>query len=378
MKLASSIATLLAGTGLAQVITIAALPVLTRLCAPDAFGVLAFFGAVAMLAGLVVTGRYELAVPIVESEVEAHRLVRLATTIGLTVAVAVGLAGTGFFATREPAAMRSLVWLAPSLLLTSLYQPLSYWFTRTSRFRAVSVSRVLQSVGTAAAQIAAGAAGFVDARALVLGALAGQVAATAGLEVAAAKDLPLRERVGPLGHGRSRALAREHRGFPQFTAAAGFLQLAAEQAPLLIIPFAFGSALAGTYALPARLLAAAVSLLSGSAAQAFYPEAAREHRARSLAPACRAMHESLLRFALVPIAVAAVVAPEAAALAFGDEWRESGQWFRLLVPWFVASLSFGPIAQVWLLLGRQRDALAWHAVVLGASVAALAVGARTM
>ncbi|MCA9753090.1 MAG: hypothetical protein KC591_12925, partial [Gemmatimonadetes bacterium] len=73
-----------------------------------------------------------------------------------------------------------------------------------------------------------------------------------------------------------------------------------------------------------------------------------------------------------------VVAPEAAALAFGDEWRESGQWFRLLVPWFVASLSFGPIAQVWLLLGRQRDALAWHAVVLGASVAALAVGARTM
>jgi O-antigen/teichoic acid export membrane protein len=375
VKLTSSIGTLLAGTGFAQVLTIATLPVLTRLYSPESFGVLAFFGAGAMLAGLVVTGRYELAIPIVPEDEEARGLLRLATRIGLVASVVLGVVAVAAFRDAPSETVRSLPWVAASLVLTSSYQPLSFWFTRRSRFRAVSVTRVLQSGGTALAQIAAGAMGFVSGQTLVLGAIVGQLLATFGLEISARRETPLRDRILGRAGESAATLAHRHRGFPQFTALAGFLQMGAEQAPLLVIPLVFGAALAGTYALPARLLAAAVSLLAGSAAQAFYPEAARRYRDGTLASACHELQRTLLRWATVPIVVGAVVAPEAAALAFGPEWSDSGRWFRRLVPWFLASLAFGPLAQVWLVMNRQREALWLHTLVVITGLAALAIGA---
>jgi O-antigen/teichoic acid export membrane protein len=375
--LAASIGTLLAGTGVAQGLSAAALPVLTRLYVPEDFGVLAFFGAAAMLTGLVVTGRYELAIPIVEMDDEARDLLRLATTLGLAASALLLLVGFWSFSRMQIPAWSALAWLAPSLALTSLYQPLSYWFTRRFRFRAVAITRVLQSAATLLVQLALGVAGRANAPALIAGVVAGQAAATVGLEVTVRREVPVRGRLGP-GLARARDLAHRHRRFPQFTMLAGLLQVGADQAPLMVTPFFLGPSVAGTYALPARLLSAASSLLSGSTAQAFYPTAARQLDAGRLGSACLELHRSLLRIATTPILLIAIVAPQVAGLAFGTQWTDSGEWFRLLVPWSLTALSFGPITQVLLVLERQRDSLVLQAVLVAGTLTALVVGASVL
>ncbi len=376
--LVRGMAPLLAGAGAAQVVAFAALPVLTRVYDPAAFGALAFFGAAAMLAGLWICGRYELAVPIPEDDRTAKELLSLATILGIAAAVlsvpaALGLrdvlGGRERFADVTP----WLVWIPPSLFLTSLYQPLSYWFTRRARFRAIALTRALQSATTAAAQIGLGVAGALGPAGLVAGALAGQAAATLALEAAARRDAPLEARLRG-DPARLRAAASRYREFPLFTTPAGLLQLAAEQLPLLLVPALFGLAVAGAYALPARLLQALVLLVAAPAAQVFYPLAARR-RGGDLAGAALRTQRMLLAWTLAPSLVVAAAAGPVFATLFGGTWRASGAYFVLLLPWFATAVPFAPLSQLPLVLERPRTALLVHLAVLVASIGGLLAAA---
>ncbi len=155
----------------------------------------------------------------------------------------------------------------------------------------------------------------------------------------------------------------------------GWLQVAADQAPLLAIPFLFGPEVAGAYALPARVSFASVALFSGSAAQAFFPAAARARDERSLAPACLALQRNILRWAATPLLVIAVVAPEAVDRVLGAEWADSAAWFRILVPTTLAAFTFGPTLLAFNVQGRLLDALVIHAVLVCSTLAALLLGA---
>ncbi len=376
--LVRGMAPLLAGAGAAQAVAFAALPVLTRLYEPAAFGALAFFGAAAMLAGLWICGRFELAIPIPEDDATAKALLSLATLLGLAAAVlsvpaALGLRGLLGAQERFADVTPWLVWIPPSLLLTSLYQPLSYWFTRAARFRAIALTRALQSSATAAVQIALGVAGALGPAGLVAGALAGQAAATVALEAAARRDAPLAARLRG-NPARLRALASRYREFPLFTTPAGLLQLAAEQLPLLLVPALFGLTVAGAYALPARLLQALVLLVAAPAAQVFYPLAARR-RGTDLADAALRTQRMLLAWTLAPSLIAAAAAGPVFATVFGETWRGSGAYFVLLLPWFVTAIPFAPLSQLPLVLERPRTALHVHVAVLAASVGGLLAAA---
>lgn len=373
-ELVRGMAPLLAGAGAAQVVSFAALPVLTRLYGPADFGSLAFFGAAALLAGLLVCGRYELAVPIPAEDTEARALLALATRIGLVAAaVAVPIAFLLRGALGPLERFRDvapwMVWVPPSLLLTSLYQPLSYWFTRKSRFRSIAATRAAQSAGTAAAQIALGSLTAAGPAGLVAGALAGQAAATLGLEIAARSDAPLASRVRGPGSGL-RALARRYREFPLFTTPAGLLQLAADQLPLLLVPALFGLAAAGAFALPARLLQALVLLVAAPAAQVFYPLAAR-HREADMADAARRVQRMLLAWTVTPALIAATTAEPLFALTFGDGWHDAARFYLRLLPWFITAVPFAPLSQLPLVRERPRDALLVHLGVLLASIGGL-------
>ena len=373
-ELVRGMAPLLAGAGAAQLVSFAALPLLTRLYTPADFGALAFFGAGALLAGLWICGRYELAVPIPKDDDDARGILSLATLLGIVaalVSVPVSFVVRDLLLAHER--FRDVapwvVWIPPSLLLTSLYQPLSYWFTRKARFRSIAATRAVQSTVAAVAQIAFGGLGALGPIGLIGGALAGQAAATIGLEIAARADAPLLPRLGA-ARSHLRALASRYRDFPLFTTPAGLLQLAADQVPLLLVPALFGVAVAGAYALPARLLQALVLLVAAPAAQVFYPLAARREGA-DLADAARRVQRMLLAWTVTPSLVVAVTADSLFATAFGEDWRTSGGYFLLLLPWFVTAVPFAPLSQLLLVLERQRDALHVHLGVLVASLGGL-------
>ena len=85
---ARHVLTLLTGTGLAQLIALAAAPLLSRLYTPEDFGVFALYLSVVSLLAILATGRYELAIVLPEDDDDARHLLALALLISLVVSAA--------------------------------------------------------------------------------------------------------------------------------------------------------------------------------------------------------------------------------------------------------------------------------------------------
>src|SRR6202044_617592 len=77
----SHVATLVTGTAISQAITFAAMLVLTRLFAPDAFGLLAVFMTIVSLFSVLGGARYELAIMLPEEDHEAANVFHVATLV---------------------------------------------------------------------------------------------------------------------------------------------------------------------------------------------------------------------------------------------------------------------------------------------------------
>ena len=173
--------TLLGGAGLAQAIALAASPLLTRLYAPEHFGVFALFASLVALIATVATGRYELAVILPASDGEAWQVVKLALLIAVPVTaltlLAVALGGQALAERAGDARLAVWAWLLPiAVLLTAGINTLTVWANRRQAYGALAVNRVAQSGATAAASVGLGAAGWASPG-LMLGSVVGQVGA---------------------------------------------------------------------------------------------------------------------------------------------------------------------------------------------------------
>jgi len=71
---ARGVSVLVGGTAAAQLLTVLAAPLLTRLYSPEDFGLLAVYGSLLALIGVMSSLRYELAIPLPEDDGEAANL----------------------------------------------------------------------------------------------------------------------------------------------------------------------------------------------------------------------------------------------------------------------------------------------------------------
>ena len=63
--------TLLSGATIAQIITLIAIPILTRIYTPEDFGYIAIYLSIANIVAAISTGRYELSIMLPEKRIEA-------------------------------------------------------------------------------------------------------------------------------------------------------------------------------------------------------------------------------------------------------------------------------------------------------------------
>lgn len=129
---ARNVLTLMTGTTLAQAIPIAISPLLTRLYSPEEFGRFALYMAVAMIASVMVTGRYELAILLPRQDKDALHIAALA--MALSIAISALLLLVVLFFAHPIAALLGDVALAPWL-----YAAADHWGSPAGGCRAPPV-----------------------------------------------------------------------------------------------------------------------------------------------------------------------------------------------------------------------------------------------
>lgn len=365
------------GTAGGQLLALVSAPVLSRLYSPSDFGVFTLTSSFVAVIGTIAALRFELAVPLPESERDARGLVALGlistgATFVFTSAV-VWLAGGRLALVFDQPHLMPWLWCVPATsALVGVYLLLNQLAIRHRRYRAIGRRNLLQSVALVATQVGAGAAGLRSGG-LILGLAVAQLTSALSLLRGSGLRTPDSEashRLATLQH-----LARRYRHFPLLLAPSGLLNVMGLQLPVVLIAYWYGSSVAGWVGLTQRVLSLPVMLLGSAIAQVYLAELARAARhdfarARQLFSTAS---RRLLAIAL-PLGLALVLlARFLFERVFGDQWLTSGRYAQALAPSLVAQLVATPVSQTLIVFGRQRAQLCWDAARLLVILAAVSI-----
>jgi len=341
------------GTAGSQVITVAAAPILTRLYGPESFGVLATFASILALLNVVSSLRYELAIAVPEDDDEAIALVWLcfvlvAISTALT-ALGVALLGNQLVSWLHQPALKPLLWLLPvGVLLTGVYQPLSYWAIRRKQFGLLAQTKFRQSIFGVATNLAAAPLGTIG---LLLGQIVSQSAGFVAILKQSADTLLREPRYKPTSlHNTLKAYSH----FGVYSSPAGLLNVFANTAPIVLFSSLYDSSDVGQLVVAQKLLLAPISMISASIGQVFLQKASEIGRQKSTASLLISTTKKLIVLSLPCIVSLSLIFKSFAVVIFGARWSGVGLFSSLLIPLVASKAIVGPVGQILFSLGKAK------------------------
>lgn len=345
-------ATLTVGTIIAQLVNLAALPVLSRLYSPVAFGQLGVFIAVVTIAATALTLRYELMIMLPEKERASDRVALLSVVIsllfgGLLAFIAWGipplpLAVLGLGAIDKWLPLAALTGIACSFAAIG-----GYWLNRRRRYSTMAAQRVGQVAVAAVVGISCGALGNPS------GLIFAQAAGFFSVAFACLWHMRVifTLRGSALGH-----VARENASAPAYLLPSALLDVASMQLPVMLITMWFGTFDAGQFSMAWRILWLPIATVGAAVGQVFFqrfaqlqndPEAARTLLFRTW--------KSLFLFGALPTAAVMAFGPWLFSALLGGAWREAGSLATVLSPMLLALLIVGPTSSAMITLGLNKQ-----------------------
>ena len=364
-SLGRATATLLAGGAAAQALPLLLGPWVARLYTPEQFGHYVAFAAVAANLAVVACARYEFALPMVPDDDDCEALMALCLRC-LLASVAVITLLSAWPGTQGVLAQAA--WLGPAVLALGAAQLFNMHATRSQRFGALAVGRLVQHGGGAVLQVVAGLT-LAGTAGLVLGPLAAAILAALGLAWGAGIHW---RRIGRVPMVRVKVAARAHRDFPLLNAPHAFSAALQDTLTVALIMAMTGDMAAGLWGLALRYLKAPATWVGSAVSQALYPKLASASHAQAQAAVRQVM--GLLALAALPLAgVLLIAGPTLFAWAFGERWRGAGELARALAPYIALHFVASPLAVV--TMAWQAQAWALRLALVGQALFLLALAA---
>lgn len=346
------IATLTVGTTLAQGITIAVTPLLTRLYTPSDFGLLAVFLAVASVGATLITLRYETSILVPKENAASANLVLLSLILGIGLSLVLAMLGALLpMELQEKMGLGALGnWISIAFLTaatTSVLAIMQGWMNRQKKYRHMAWLRVGQSATLASLAV------FFGLLHINNGLLIAQICASGCFCLAA------------LWIGRSaaylwkkqqlQATALAHKNAPKYLLPTALLDVVTLQMPVLLIAAWFGSDDAGQFSMAWRLLMMPMALIGGAVGQVFMQRFSKvlgkPDLEKKIIKQCWVF---LFAIGLIPFALILMGGDSIFLMILGEKWQNSGAIAMMLAPMALAMFVSSPTSGAYILLGLQR------------------------
>ena len=361
-----NVITLIAGTGIAQAIPIATIPVLTRMFTPEDFGLLALYAACISILGVVATGRYEMAIMLPKEDEDARVLLQLSVLVALFVSLLISIPVliwntqiAQFLGNNEIAVWLYL--LPVSVLLTGIYQALTYWNNRQKKFINTSVSRVNQSLFQGFAQTSLG---FLQTTGgLVWGQFIGVMS---GLIYLLKKDCTYKKILKNTEIASIKKQSIRYKKFPKYGVFGALCDASAVQMPIMIITKFYSSSATGMFSLTFRVLNMPTSLISSAIAQVLFQKVVEisqtepEKLNHYIVKMCLVLF--VIYLPAVPILV--VWGEPLFSFLFGNEWGQAGVYAGYLVIAVAVRFAVSPLSAVLGLEENIKMGVFWQVLYL--------------
>jgi O-antigen/teichoic acid export membrane protein len=371
-RFARSVSVLVGGTVSAQLLTILAAPLLTRLYSPEDFGMLSVYSSLLALINVVSSLRYELAIPLPENDAEAANvtvlsLILVAASSLLTGILVLPLRQTIANALNVPT-LANYLWLLPlGVLLTGTYNVFNYWSIRTNSFTTIASTRLRQAVIGVAVQLSAFNLGGI---ALLFAQVIGGSVGTMSLVSPAIASNGFRQ-VTWIGITKA---AGRYRRFLIFSTWEGFFNSVSHQLAPLGFAVLFNTSVVGFYALANKIISLPISIIGQSVSQVFFATAADARDKIKIQELFEIISGRLAQIGLPAIVLFALVAPDFFEMVFGADWRKAGIFAQWMMPWLYFQFIGSTLSPIFMILEQQLQGMLWQMLLLSLRGLALVFG----
>ena len=370
---------LLSANVVAQVMGLVVYPILTRIYAPEDFGLLNLFLSIGNVLVVLSLADYYYAIVLPKQEKDAIALTHVSLVLLLIttffVALSVLLSKPISVLFKSPGLV-GYYWMMPLyVLVMGAWNILNYWYIREKAFGRISGYQISQSLLSAGGKIGLGYTGTLQGGmiySVVLAPLVSLLTSTA---------LSFRKTLRPLlkwSWGDIRNQTREYRNFPLFVLPRSFINVLASQLPILLLTPFFGSKYVGLLSMALLFGYTPIGTITRALYQVLYQHTTeRVHSSKKIG-------DVFWRFmgygscVIIPVFVMiALVLPDLSAWLLGEEWRVVGEYIRWMLPWLYFSLLTGSTCYLSDVFMQQKKGLFFEILLAVCRVAGLCVGIVT-
>ncbi len=376
--------TLVTGTALAQIISILASPIITRLYGPEAFGVLAVFISIVGILSVVACLRYEFAIVLPKSDEEAANVfglcILLLTVISILLIPALILSQNYLEdILNAPELGPFLIFIPPMIFLSGAFLALNFWNTRTRHFHRLAIAQVTRSGSVTGIQLGVGLLGYASGGVLVGAAIIGQFVSTVVLGIQILKDdfHYFRQNISLPG---MIAVLRQYSNFPKYDLWAAFMSNLSSSLPVFILSIYFSSTILGYYSFGLMVITLPLTLIGNAIGEVFFQRAAEAKNIdqQKLRETVEVTLKPLIFLSLFPTLILALIGPQLFGVVFGIAWQEAGNYARYLSFWIFITFIASPINSLFNIFQKQRFNLMVNIIQIILRVAALFIGAALL
>ncbi len=370
-------AKLLSANVVAQAIGLAVYPVLTRLYAPDDFGLLNLFLSIGGVLSILATAEYQYAIVLPKDDKRARAVFHVGLFVLLCVVMLTGLS----VAFSHPIArlfntpdLGKWYWLMPLYVgVSGLWVLLNYHYTRQRQFGRISRYQLSLSVLNAGAKMSFGFAGFLQGGLIVSSVLASLLSMIAS--VAAAWKRGLRGLFSRPDKSECRIAAREYANFPKFSLPRALVNNLSGALPsLLLTPF-FGLANLGFWGMAMTLAFRPLNMISQSLYQVLFEKITKQVNSNELVlPLLRRIYLPLLAGFIPMMCLLYIIMPQLVTWLLGAKWLMTATCIRYMLPWLTAVFFVAPLAFVADIFYKQRLFLYIELLYFALRIGAIVIG----
>jgi len=350
--------------------SLASIPILSRLYSKDEFGVWAIFMALMMIGKTIACGGFHVSLMLPKEEKKAVDLLALSyafnwLTIGISLAVILLIL---FFAPTviAPSQVTLFIIAIPlSVFIEGKAQAIHNWLNRDMKYKEMSYSTVAQTATTVVLSILFG---FLDLRlnGLILGTLIGQVAMLLALLYLSKLPFFLKA-----SFERMKVAYKEYKSFLTLGVTGNLINNSASQLPFVFFGGTFGETMNGQFSMvQQKILAAPINLVSAAVSPVFFKEANKAHLAQdgSLKKLVSQVNLVMWSLIIIPVIVVMLWGPDVFSFVLGEEWRTSGEYAQWLAPLMGVRFVTHPLSYLIDVKQRLRAQLIFNSLLLIATI----------
>ena len=348
------IATLMSGTLIAQVVTLAFIPIITHLYTPSEFGLYALFFSVVSILGLVSSAKYDQAIMLPKSDKDAQALVFLSiliTSVVVIVLISVLLIFQDFFIDYFNG-NEIFLWMLPfGVALVGILQIFNAYSSRKQFYKKLATVKIVNSFSVAGIQSVSKY--FFKFDGLVLGKLFADALSLVLLIVFHIRKNTLQLKA--LSKKRMLVNAKKHKHFPKYQSFTVFLNATSQNLPVLLLASLYSPEIAGYYALTMRVLQVPSSMIGSSTRTVYYQKASKMYaNGENIFNLYKKTTLALFKIFIVPFFIVLFFGEDIFSFIFGNQWLVAGTISQILIFWTFIGFINSPSVMSYSVLNLQR------------------------